>query len=81
MSADLSDPRAADETATGTLIAPHRLAVNHDHYFSYRIDMDVDGQANNFERHMLRAAKPAAGAPRRGLWAVVPSRIATEKLA
>ena len=81
MSADLSDPRAADETATGTLIAPHRLAVNHDHYFSYRIDMDVDGQANNFERHMLRAAKPAAGAPRRGLWEVVPGRIATEKQA
>lgn len=81
MSADLSDPRAADETATGTLIAPHRLAVNHDHYFSYRIDMDVDGQANNFERHMLRAAKPAAGAPRRGLWEVVPNRIATEKQA
>ena len=81
MSADLSDPRAADETATGTLIAPHRLAVNHDHYFSYRIDMDVDGQANNFERHMLRAAKPAVGAPRRGLWEVVPNRIATEKQA
>ena len=81
MSGDLSDPRAADETATGTLIAPHRLAVNHDHYFSYRIDMDVDGQANNFERHMLRAAKPAAGAPRRGLWEVVPNRIATEKQA
>ena len=81
MSADLSDPRAADETATGTLIAPHRLGVNHDHYFSYRIDMDIDGQANNFERHMLRAAKPAAGAPRRGLWEVVPSRIATEKQA
>jgi primary-amine oxidase len=81
MSADLSDPRAADETATGTLIAPHRLAVNHDHYFSYRIDMDVDGRANNFERHMLRAAKPAAGAPRRGLWEVVPGRIATEKQA
>ena len=81
MSADLSDPRAAEETATGTLIAPHRLGVNHDHYFSYRIDMDVDGQDNNFERHMLRAAKPPANAPRRGLWQVVPQRIASEKQA
>jgi primary-amine oxidase len=69
------------ETASGTLIAPHRLGVNHDHYFSYRIDMDVDGRANNFERHMLRAAKTPAGAPRRGLWQVVPQRIATEEQA
>ena len=81
MSADLSDPRAANEIATGTLIAPHRLGVNHDHYFSYRIDMDIDGQENNFERHMLRAAKPAANAQRRGLWEVVPQRIANEKQA
>jgi primary-amine oxidase len=81
LSANLSDPRAAAETASGTLIAPHRLGVNHDHYFSYRIDMDVDGRANNFERHMLRAAKTPAGAPRRGLWQVVPQRIATEEQA
>lgn len=81
LSADMADPRAAAETQTGTLIAPHRLGVNHDHYFSYRIDMDVDGTDNNFERHMLRPAKTAANAPRTGLWEVVPQRIRDEKQA
>ena len=81
LSADLSDPRAAQETQTGAIIAPHRLAVNHDHYFSYRIDMDIDGQNNNFERHMLRAAKTPEGAPRSGIWQVFPQKMKTEKQA
>jgi primary-amine oxidase len=81
LSADLSDQRAAGELQTGTLIAPHRLAVNHDHYFNYRIDLDVDGTANNFERHMLRAAKTPAGAQRQGIWKVTPQRVQNEKQA
>jgi len=77
----LQDPTAAEVTAVGTLIAPNRLGVNHDHFFSYRIDMDVDGQANNFTRHKLRAVPQAEGAPRQGIWGVVPHQVTTENQA
>jgi primary-amine oxidase len=77
----LQDPTAAEDTSVGTLIAPHRLGVNHDHFFSYRIDMDVDGQANNFTRHKLRAVPQAEGAPRQGIWGVVPHQVTTENQA
>jgi primary-amine oxidase len=81
VSETLASPTAKADTATGTLIAPHRVAVNHDHFFSYRIDLDVDGQENNFDRLMLRAIEQPKSAPRRGVWGVVPQRIKTEKQA
>ena len=81
VSETLADATAAANTGTGTLIAPYRVAVNHDHYFSYRIDMDVDGPANNFDRMMLRAIPQAADAPRRGIWGIVPQRVTSEKQA
>ena len=80
-SATLADPTAKADTKTGVLVAPHRLAVNHDHFFNYRLDMDVDGTANNFERHMLRAVPQAANAPRSGIWGVVPQRPTRERQA
>ena len=81
VSETLADATAGADTITGTLIAPYRVAVNHDHYFSYRIDMDVDGTANNFDRMMLRAIPQAADAPRRGIWGIVPQRVTSEKQA
>ena len=80
-SQSLADPTAAAETAAGTLIAPNLLGVNHDHFFSYRIDMDIDGTANNFTRHKLRAMPQEKGAPRKGIWGVVPEAVKTEKQA
>jgi primary-amine oxidase len=77
----LADARAAEETQTGTLVAPNRLAVNHDHFFSYRIDMDVDGRANNFSRQKLRAVRQPEGAPRSGIWGLQTERVTTESQA
>ena len=76
--ATLADPTAESETQTGTLIAPYRLGVNHDHFFSYRIDMDVDGTSNNFERHRLVPVAQPENAPRQGIWGVQRERVADE---
>jgi primary-amine oxidase len=81
VSETLADATARADTATGTLIAPHRVAVNHDHFFSYRMDMDVDGTDNNFDRMKLQAIEQADDAPRRGIWGVVPQRVTTEQQA
>ena len=77
----LSDSGALDETAYGTLIAPHRLGVNHDHFFSYRIDMDVDGTENNFLRQKLVAETQPSNASRQGIWRVQTEQVATEQAA
>ena len=81
LSQTIADPTAAQDTSVGTLIAPYRVGVNHDHYFSYRIDMDVDGTDNHFDRLKLRAIQQPASAPRRGIWGLVPQRVGTEKQA
>ena len=44
----LSDPSATQDTMYGSLISSRLIAVNHDHYMSFRLDMDVDGTENRF---------------------------------
>jgi primary-amine oxidase len=77
----LDSPTAAQDTKTGTLIAPHRLGVNHDHFFSYRIDFDIDGPENDFSRLRLIAPRQNRGAPRQGLWSVREQKVLDEKMA
>jgi primary-amine oxidase len=78
LAASMTDPSANADTATGTLIAPHLVGVNHDHFFGYRIDMDVDGTTNNFQRHKLLAVAQPAKAPRQGIWAVSKETVTSE---
>jgi primary-amine oxidase len=66
----LSDPTAEADTAWGPLIAPGRVGVNHDHFFSIRLDLDVDGESNSFVRDKLVAERLPAHSPRRSLWRV-----------
>jgi primary-amine oxidase len=63
----IADPGAAEATATGALVAPGLVAVNHDHFFSIRLDFDVDGPANRFLRQRVA---PVAGPPR-SYWRLV----------
>ena len=65
----LSDPTAAKDTAYGSLISPGRVGVNHDHFLSLRLDLDVDGTTNMFARNMLVPEKlPEQPHRRTSIW-------------
>ena len=62
----------------GTLVASNLVAVNHDHFFSYRLDLDVDGPTNSFMIDRL-VAQPLSGVVRKSIWATESSIARTEK--
>ncbi len=61
----------------GTLIAPQLLGVNHDHFFNYRVDLDVDGPVNEFVRMRL-VPQSAENSPRTSYWRVEPETVTQE---
>jgi primary-amine oxidase len=74
----MRSPSAAEDTRHGTLIAPQLVAPNHDHFFNFRLDLDVDGTDNTFMRMALEPARVPKGSPRRSLWETHHSSPRTE---
>jgi primary-amine oxidase len=72
----LKSPGAAADTAYGTLIDTRLLAVNHDHYMAFRIDMDVDGTENRLVED--RFVPHGIDGPRKSLWQLETKTVATE---
>jgi primary-amine oxidase len=68
----MADSGAAATTASGNLVAPNLLAVHHDHYFSIRLDIDVDGPTNTFRRERLARVAGPPDHPRRSIWQLEP---------
>ncbi len=58
--------------AYGRFVDRGIVAVNHDHYFSFRLDVDVDGPANSLLVDRLVARTLPAEHPRRSLWVREP---------
>ena len=73
---DLNDARGRQDAAFGRFVAPHTVAVNHDHYFCFRLDLDVDGVKNSFLREGLKVVKPPQGL--RKIWVLDPQVAQTE---
>jgi len=64
----LADETAAEDTRFGPLIAPQRAGINHDHFFSIRLDLDVDGTSNRFVRDKLVVERQPDESKRRSIW-------------
>ncbi len=69
------DEAAPAADAYGRYVAKNVVAVNHDHFFSFRLDLDVDGPENSFERDALKTVRLPDDHSRKSLW-VVESSIA-----
>jgi primary-amine oxidase len=74
----MSDPTADEDTRYGTLIAPNLVGVSHDHFFSLRFDLDVDGTQNSFVRDRIVRTALSDDNPRRSIWTVQSERVRTE---
>jgi primary-amine oxidase len=75
---NMADPSAAKDSATGMLVAPNLVAVNHDHFLSVRLDVDIDGSANTLLRQKLVAQPVTGDTGRRSLWAVAEEAVGEE---
>ena len=63
----------------GRFVDEHLVAVNHSHYFSFRLDLDIDGKKNRFLKDQLVRKELPKGSRRNAIW-VVDSKVAkTEK--
>ncbi len=75
---NMADRSAQQDTAAGMLVAPNLVGVNHDHFVSLRLDVDIDGSANTLLRQKL-VPRPAAGdTGRRSLWTVTKEAVGEE---
>ncbi len=74
----MADPSAARDTAYGALVAADLAAVNHDHFLSFRLDVDIDGEANTLMRETLVPGRIAGNGGRQSLWTVAEQPITEE---
>jgi primary-amine oxidase len=81
-------PTADDAMAGGTgetkdeyghFVGENTVGVNHDHFFSFRIDLDVDGQNNTFMADRLEKRELPASTHRKSIWVVKPTVAHTER--
>jgi primary-amine oxidase len=62
----------------GRFVAENSVAVDHDHFFCFRLDLDVDGTNNSFVREKLSVEKQPADNPRRSVWVAKPEIVQKE---
>ena len=66
--ADMDAASAKNDTAHGNRIAPYTVAPFHDHYFNFRLDLDVDSPENSLVQSSFVPTPVKDAAGRTSLW-------------
>ena len=74
----MADATASADTQYGTLVAPNLVGVNHDHFMSFRVDLDVDGQDNRLVEDRFVKRQLSGNPLRRSLWQVAKAIVGSE---
>ena len=77
----IADDANSVKIGFGHMIAPHTIGINHDHYFCYRLDLDVDGRENSLLIDHLRTRRLGRRSLRKSVWVVDSVISPTEKAA
>ncbi|KAG7593593.1 Copper amine oxidase N-terminal [Arabidopsis thaliana x Arabidopsis arenosa] len=68
------------EDIHGTIVADNTVGVNHDHFVTFRLDLDIDGTENSFVRNELVTTRTpkSVNTPRKTYWTTKPKTAKTE---
>lgn len=80
-SRDMSSETSIADTAYGRLIAANAVAVNHDHFFNFRLDLDIDGPRNELVVDKYRRValdNKQTNTPRNSIWQLVSEKARSE---
>ncbi|WP_119153226.1 primary-amine oxidase [Caldimonas tepidiphila] len=77
----MQDATAAEDTRYGTLIDHNIVGTTHQHIYNFRLDLDVDGEANSLTEIDPVVAPNTRGGPRTSTMQTVERTVKTEKQA
>jgi len=73
-----SEMEHAGDLKYGHLVAPNLIAVHHQHFFNFRLDLDVDGTANSVVENNTAALASGPENPNKNAFTMTETRLTNE---